>query len=609
MKSYEKMANDLFKRRDEYLAKKAKIRNNVIKSVSSVLCVMLVCVGGIGVYRALGTDTPVVSEKNEGVMWADTVKISFYGTIDDAEAGMNIGGFELRDRFSKLDDDQELAVCIFGFEKMFDEFGAKDLEEPDTGYLRTYQSIYTLTKWREENVEPVLNEGKDIEKVLKDDLLIEYYLSVYSKDWGIRDRYVELTEKYAEHAKLYREFLESHGLNVLHDASEADWGLFLNGIESGNGSINNSVVLTTVKELKELDALAKEKGDSFTVMLAPKEPEEALKHYYFDYLMYYVPSGGYARLKGNDVMLKNYTGDIDAYYQLVLAENKANAEGGSAVDVDKYGADVLWAETKDVTKGDFGYDLSGENTSIQIVGYPLQKIFNDLDENQKIAVCISDYSIAFTRYYYKKSEHMAWTGARESGKFAYWFNGPIDIMYNNRALLMEGKKLEELVTLEEVEKFMALYDAENGLKAMDDTKTRLYKGTGEAAQRYFETKFGVEVIANSADSIWGPYLNKFFDAPYSVYGSCVIITTKNELREIAKTAKELGASIRVALAPKDPVVAVKSLWFQSFWDVEDYGVGRLDFEGDYSLVFRKYELENYNGNVDEFYQYLLDNRK
>ena len=130
MKSYEEMAEDIFRRRDEYLEKKRKTRKIIFSGLSPAVCGCLVIAMTMGFFvkadnntepqntDEIATQTQIEEKddklsilENEDIIWADFKMMEKNLRMSHSKDGVHLYG-ELYDIFDDLDDDQLIAVTV-----------------------------------------------------------------------------------------------------------------------------------------------------------------------------------------------------------------------------------------------------------------------------------------------------------------------------------------------------------------------------------------------------------------------------------------------------------------------------------------------------------------
>jgi len=333
MKSYEEMAEDIFRRRDEYLEKKRKTRKIIFSGLSPAVCGCLVIAMTMGFFvkadnntepqntDEIATQTQIEEKddklsilENEDIIWADVKSME----ESDVRGGSNKYGVsimgELNEIIDDLDEDQLIMVCASGgaWDGQLDKFNtilSSIYYKVDSGEVHKFEDemyyyMYT-TLWE------LRNKGMSWNEIIKSGQGIDYFYELYNAEYGRVNMYrleAKALEKY--HLDECAE-LESLGFNIIYDGTDVEWGTFFRF----RGMRSSCVVLTTPRQLKELGKTESSYRYNFT--LAPKDPVIAYKHMFFNMVYQNMPSRGF---------VNGYNGNVDEFYELVLKEREAKGE-------------------------------------------------------------------------------------------------------------------------------------------------------------------------------------------------------------------------------------------------------------------------------------------
>ncbi len=349
MKSYEDMAKDIFRRRDEYVEKKKKTRRMIFGSVTPIVCCCLVAVMGVGILQRADSPTPSfrteesmttedTSEEgeetdikdNKDILWADTKTLYINDEFGSANSNYLRFHGELKEKFYELDENQPIAVCIAYrmSHKKYAEMGFRaardnrisilgsELEEKYDSLRGGMNYLYAAV------VDELLDQGLSFTEIAKSEKIIDRFNELYEGEYGLKD-FLRIASNAIEPEILYaREHFESLGLDVIYDGIDDDWGAFFEELAVGY----QCVVVTTPKRLIELSEIAEEiskksvyDGYGYHIMLAPEKPDVALKHYWFNWVLRDVPAGKWLK---NGSYVEGYNGNVDEFYEMVLEERK-----------------------------------------------------------------------------------------------------------------------------------------------------------------------------------------------------------------------------------------------------------------------------------------------
>lgn len=349
MKSYEEMAEDIFRRRDEYLEKKRKTRKIIFSGLSPAVCGCLVIAMTMGFFvkadnntepqntEGITTQTQITEKddklsilENEDIIWADFKMMGKHLRMSYSKDGVSLYG-ELYDIFDDLDDDQLIAVTVSSTESIVikNEKYRGVVEgvyyrEGAGGFIKfdDKQHYYMGTTLNE-----MRDKGLSWTEIIESE--IDYFMELCNDEYGrINARRLEAQaiEKY--YLDVRTEF-ESLGLNVIYDGTDIEWGTYF---QFRGGGV--CVVLTTPRQIKELGKTEQSRNLHFG--LAPKDPAVATKHIYFTTIYRNIPTDGYfiPLYPGQEVFdsstpkvyLDGYNGNVDEYYEYILKKREAKGE-------------------------------------------------------------------------------------------------------------------------------------------------------------------------------------------------------------------------------------------------------------------------------------------
>ena len=246
--------------------------------------------------------------------------------------------------------------------------------------------------------------------------------------------------------------------------------------------------------------------------------------------------------------------------------------------------------------------MSHSKDGVRLYG-ELYDIFDDLDDDQLIAVTVSS-----TKSIVIKDEK--YRGVVEGIYYREGADGFIKFddkqhyyMYTVlREMRDKGLTWTEIIE-SEIDYFMELCNDEYG-------RINGARLQAQAIEKYYSemrTEFeslGLNVIYDGTDIEWGTYFQ------FRGGGVCVALTTPRQIKELGKTEK--SRNLRFGLAPKDPAVATKHIYFNAIFSnapSNGYFIPLYPDQKIFDSSTPKAYLEGYNGNVDEYYEYILKKRE